>query len=125
MPYSLMTAAQAAGVNRSTILRSIKAGRISATKDELTGAWVIEPVEVHRLYPPVAVRDANEDAAPKDATTDVLVAELRAQLAEMRGQRDAWQGVAERLALGTPKAEPATPMPGSWRATWRWLRATG
>ena len=33
-------------------------------------------------------------------SADALVAELRAQLAEMRSQRDTWQGVAERLALG-------------------------
>ena len=35
MPYSLQSAATACGVNRSTILRAIKSGRISATKDEL------------------------------------------------------------------------------------------
>ena len=136
MPYTLMTAATACGINRSTVLRSIKAGRISATKDEVTGAWLIEPAELHRLYPPVAVPDANAVAVPKDATpdatTNALVAELRAQLAEMRQQRDAWQGIAERLALGTPKAEPApadapiappaTPAAGRWRRAWRWMR---
>jgi hypothetical protein len=46
---------------------------------------------------------------PQHAQTDALVAELRAQLAEMRSQRDAWQGIAERLALGAPKPEPAGP----------------
>jgi len=131
-----MTAATACGINRSTVLRAIKAGRISATKDEVTGAWLIEPAEMHRLYPPVAVPDANAvavpKAAPSDATTDALVAELRAQLAEMRQQRDAWQGIAERLALGIPKAPadapiatPATPAAGRWRRAWRWMRATG
>ena len=110
MPYTLVTAAQAAGVNRSTVLRSIKAGRISATKDELRGAWLIEPAELHRLYPPVGVPDANQVAVPNralpDATTDALVAELRDQLGEMRAQRDAWQGISERIALGhaQPKA---------------------
>ena len=93
MPYTLVTAAQAAGVNRSTVLRSIKAGRISATKDELRGAWLIEPAELHRLYPPVGVPDANQVAVPNralpDATTDALVAELRDQLGEMRALRDA------------------------------------
>ena len=38
MPYILMTAAHACGINRSTMLRAIKLGKISATKDELTGA---------------------------------------------------------------------------------------
>jgi hypothetical protein len=49
-----------------------------------------------------------------------LAAELRAQLAEMRSQRDALQGIAERLALGAPKPVPMKPM--SW---WRWLRSAG
>ena len=41
-----------------------------------------------------------------DAATDALVAELRDQLGEMRAQRDAWQGISERIALGhaQPKA---------------------
>jgi ABC-type amino acid transport substrate-binding protein len=109
-----MTAAQACGINRSTVLRAIKSGKISATKDELTGAWLIEPAELHRLYPPVAAPEANAVAVPKDATPDALVAELRAQLAEMRQQRDAWQGIAERLALPKPQAPPP--------ARWRWFR---
>jgi hypothetical protein len=56
--------------------------------------------------------------APQDAQTDALVAELRAQLAEMRSQRDAWQGIAERLAPSAPKPpEPsAAEKPRPW---WR------
>jgi hypothetical protein len=40
--YTLGTAANACGLNKSTVLRAIKAGKISATRDE------------HRVYPPVA-----------------------------------------------------------------------
>ena len=60
-----------------------------------------------------------------DATTDALMAELRDQLAEMRAQRDAWQGISERLALehAHPKAgKPAETAPFS---LWRWLKTTG
>jgi hypothetical protein len=60
---------------------------------------------------------------PQHAQTDALVAELRAQLAEMRSQRDAWQGVAERLALSAPK--PPEPEPEAAMTWWRWLRSTG
>jgi excisionase family DNA binding protein len=81
MPYTLMTAATACGINRSTVLRSIKAGRISATKDGVTGAWLIEPAELHRLYPPVVVPDANAVAVPKDATPDATTNALVAGLA--------------------------------------------
>jgi hypothetical protein len=41
---------------------------------------------------------------PVPPQTDALVAELRAQLAEMRTERDAWREQAQRLAL--PKPEP-------------------
>ena len=38
MSYNLATAAWAAGINRSTVVRAIKSGKISATKCEL-GEW--------------------------------------------------------------------------------------
>jgi hypothetical protein len=130
-----------------TILRAIKSGRISATKDEL-GAWVIEPGECHRVYPLVAVDGANAvavpDLAPRDSATDVLVDELRAMIACMRHEheraigdlqrdRDEWRDQAKRLALGAPKAEHApkaeTPQPepevSRLRRAWRWMQATG
>ena len=44
--YNLMSAAAAAGVNRSTVLRAIKAGRISGQRDA-TGGWQIDPAEFH------------------------------------------------------------------------------
>jgi hypothetical protein len=121
MPYSLQSAATACGVNRSTILRAIKSGRISATKDEL-GAWALEPVEVHRVYPLVAVDGANAvavpDHAPPNAATDILVAELREMMASMRQaheralgdlqrDRDDWRDQAKRLAIGAPVPGPA------------------
>ena len=107
------------GLNRSTILRAIKSGRISGQRDD-SGAWSVEPVELHRVFSaePKAVPQHAQPIA-SDAATDALVADLRDQLAEMRAQRDAWQGVAERLALGPrkPDAKPVT-----W---WRWLRTAG
>ena len=51
--YTLGTAAHACGLNKSTVLRAIKAGKISATRDE-HGQWQIDPAELHRVYPPVA-----------------------------------------------------------------------
>jgi hypothetical protein len=126
MPYTLMTAAEACGINRSTVLRAIKSGKISATKDELTGAWLIEPAEMHRLYPPVAVPEARPVAMPRHAqgdSTDALVAELRAVIADLRRnqedlrqERDKWQAAfereqsahaaAQRLLLPAPAGKP-------------------
>ena len=50
MSYSLSEAATACGIPRSTLLLSIKTGRLTATKDAL-GQWRIEPAELHRVCP--------------------------------------------------------------------------
>jgi hypothetical protein len=93
---SLAEAATATGMNKSSILRAIKSGRISATRDEL-GQWRIEPGELFRVYPAVAPGDAPQRyavavdamvAAMREQTMDVLVANLRDQIADLRGQRD-------------------------------------
>src|SRR4051794_23271815 len=81
--YTLAEAAKATGKSKSTVLRSIRAGRISAVRDELTGGWLIEPAELHRLYPEQggAVRDAAYDVARNGHDTAETV-ELRARLAD-------------------------------------------
>jgi len=53
MGYTLGQAAKAVGMSKTSILRSIKTGRISAGRDEF-GQWAIEPCELHRVYPPLA-----------------------------------------------------------------------
>jgi hypothetical protein len=83
MAYNLATAALATGVNKSTILRAIKAGRLSATRDE-TG-WTIEVAELHRVFAPLpAAATAEQPRLQRDATTDELVRLLREQLPDMR-----------------------------------------
>jgi excisionase family DNA binding protein len=122
MTLTLAEAAQATGLNRSTILRAIKSGKISGARDE-SGSWSVEPVELHRVFPPAST---TPKAVPQDAQTDALVTELRAQLAEMRSQRDAWQGIAERLALSAPKPpEPEPKAAEAHRSWWRRLHMTG
>ena len=106
MSYSLVEAATACGVNRSIVLRAIRAGKISAGKDE-QGEWRIEAVELHRVYPPVQTHEAHSEKAHQDA----LIAELRTALADMRRGRDEWREQAHRLALLAPKAEPVQPKP--------------
>jgi hypothetical protein len=116
MPYSLAEAAEACGINRSTVLRAIRSGKISGQRDS-QGAWTVEPVELHRVFDPVAA-EATPKAVPQDAQTDAQVAALLAQLAEMRAQRDAWQGIAERLTSALPKP-PATPVEPPKRRWWK------
>ena len=138
MSYTLGEAARATGRNKSTILRAIKAGVLSATRDPADGGWQIEPAELHRVYP--AIVGATQDATPNattrngDATSDVM-AELRARLADkdaviddLRRRLDAEAEERRRLtailadqrAKPEPVAEPPTPARRQW---WRWRRA--
>jgi hypothetical protein len=125
MSYTLSEAAAACGVNKSTVLRAVKSGRISGTKDEF-GTWHVEAVELHRIFPPAAAAAASPEAlprhAPPDAATDALVAELRAVIADLRQDRDQWREQAQRLVLPAPLQMPRHAPPdvaGRWRRTWR------
>ena len=78
--YTLAEAAKACGKSKSTVLRSIRAGRLSAVRDELSGGWLVEPIELHRLYP--ALADAGRGAADDTARNGDDAAELRGRLAD-------------------------------------------
>src|SRR3954452_18225618 len=98
MAYSLTEAAGAAGRNRFSILRAIKIGRLSAVRDETTGEWRIEPVELHRLYP---VADASGAASDRNNGAPAEIQELRARLADkdttITEQRAALDDLRRRL----------------------------
>jgi hypothetical protein len=114
MYQSLGKAAAATGVSRSTILRAIKAHRISAAKTD-TGDWTIDPAELHRVFPPAQAAQQTTDVALTRHATDPLppatgreqvleaqiaalreLAEvLRRQLDDVRDDRDHWRGMAE------------------------------
>ena len=104
-------AAKATGLNRSTILRAIKSGQITGTKDQF-GEWRVEPVDLHLVYPAIAELSAGgdvpraSDAAVLDAEIELLVRRagnlLRQQLdkvhhardADPRGRRPWWRRLA-------------------------------
>ena len=50
MSYTLAEAAVAIGRDRSTLLRAIKHGKLTATRDEATGAWRVDAAELARVY---------------------------------------------------------------------------
>jgi hypothetical protein len=52
MSYTLAEAAAACGVNKSTVLRAVKGGRISGTRDDL-GVWHVEAVECTGYFHPL------------------------------------------------------------------------
>jgi hypothetical protein len=136
MSYTLGQAAKAVGMSKTSILRSIRAGRISAGRDEF-GQWAIEPCELHRVYP--ALTDdtgtgngtgeravAGGDTAVAEANARAALAEARlfdfkSMLDDTREQRDRWQQQAERLAalaISDQRKQPAPEQSQSWR---RWM----
>jgi hypothetical protein len=81
LAYTLTQAAAAAERNRSSILRAIKSGKLSATRDAATGGWLIEPAELHRVYPVAdAPGAAPADALPRNSDALAEIRELRARL---------------------------------------------
>ena len=121
MRYTLGQAAKATGISKMTIQRALKAGRISGEKDE-TGAYSLDPAEVHRVFPLVTERDRLTDVAvgrdePPVPDTEIRLAaarleaenaSLKVMLEDMRTERDRWHAQAERLALAPPVTPPVT-----------------
>jgi hypothetical protein len=121
MSYSLVSAAAACGLNRSTVLRAIKAGKISAQRDA-QGAWEIMPAKLHRVFPPlprptVAMLQAKTAKLPYYAlpsTTCVPKSKISRSIATA-GTRHTWRhtGCWRRLCPSLPGTMPdiATPLP--------------
>ena len=130
MSYTLAEAAAACGVDKSTVRRAVRSGRISGTRDE-GGVWRVEPVELHRVFPLATGRTGGHTGAmplhaPPDAAaaTDALVAELRAVIADLRQDRDHWREQAQRLALPKPPEPALKPADAEVRRPW-WKRLVG
>lgn len=119
MGYSLGEAAKAVGRTKPTILRAIRSGKISAKKDEVSGAWDIDPAELHRVYEPVSqvesetervtVRSNNELQAEVTLLRE-RVAAKEAMIEELREDRDQWREQAQRLALTDQRLNPPAVM---------------
>jgi hypothetical protein len=130
--YSLAGAAAAAGRSRSTVLRAIQKGRLSAVRDATTGEWAIDASELARVYPPPADRhgDAHGDAAADgrgDATAliaakDALISEQRETIEDLRRRLDAAtaQLGAALTQVGLLTDRRPSPAGRRWRP-WRWF----
>jgi hypothetical protein len=124
MTYSLATAAAAAGINKSTVFRAIKGGRISAQRDE-TGQWQIDPAEFHRVFPPLpAPATAAQQTVQHDAMINMLISELQSVIADLRRDRDHWRTAfegAQRL-LAPSTQHDATDVPSLCNRRFWWQR---
>lgn len=98
-------AAKVAGVSKSTLLRAVKKGKISASRND-AGAFMFDPSELARVYPGASVTQVKskqmEHYEVASEAPDALVLQLRQQLSDMREDRDAWREQAQRLALVAP-----------------------
>src|SRR3954449_12974684 len=81
IPYNLVEAGKAIGMGKSSVLRAIRKGIISASRDPVTGGWAIDPAELHRAFPAVADGTARNQGGTIE--TDAI-RELRARLEDTR-----------------------------------------
>lgn len=136
--YSLKEAADAAGKGKPAILKAIKNGRISANKNE-RGEWELDPVELHRVYPPVSGNGSGkrqetgkdmsgnssverevdllrEQLGRLEAERDRERRQLEGTIEDLRGDRDHWRQQA--TALLTDQRQPQAGA-GFWRRLFR------
>jgi hypothetical protein len=106
MAYTLGEAAKATGISKASISRAVSSGRISATKKE-DGSFSIEPVELHRVYPPkssVPVSTTpsetprnSEGNTSNTSDSNVLQARLDAALEQLRDKDGTIGDLRQRL----------------------------
>lgn len=87
MRITIKQAGEATGKSKATILRAIKAGTISAVKDELSGAWMIDPADLYRVFQP-ASNDAGEVLHGEAGASRREVTMMQQQLEELRHERE-------------------------------------
>lgn len=127
MKYTAGQAAKATGVATATITRALKSGRISGQKDD-SGAWMIDPSELHRVFPPISPQDSatpnrqdhatartTDERGPEISALEREVQTLREALSDAREDRDKWRDMAERLSIAPPAPTAQKP------SLWAWL----
>jgi hypothetical protein len=134
MSYNLSEAGAATGKTRSAILKAIRRGAISASRDEATGGWLIDPAELHRAFPAVS-RETSGNGHDTGETGEIR--ELRARLTDahdtihdLRQRLDTEAEERRRLtALLTdrrtmPSDDPSALLPpaAARRSWWPWRR---
>jgi excisionase family DNA binding protein len=133
MKLTLGQAAKHTGVNKSTLSRYIKQGKISAEKQE-DGSYRIDPSELDRLNeirrtdnrfgtPDLQQTDTPSDTKALQRELDLLREQLREKeqlIDELREDRNAWRRHAQTLLLPQPP-DTGIPPPETPRSWWRRL----
>lgn len=136
MKYTAGKAAKAAGVSITTITRALKSGKISGEAQK-SGGWLIDPAELHRVFPPVAAQasrdtqvlgSATHEIDSRDSGLERLIDTLQEQIADLRTDRDHWREEAQALRRLLPAPAPETPAKAEKQAVggfWAWLWGKG
>jgi len=146
--FSIRDAAREAGVSKTSILRAIQSGRMSAPRKD-DGGYAIDPAELFRAFPPKGTgmeqgdrsgdMDRGQTVPPRQEEPDHLSARYAALEAEvqalkelvrrldldkmdLKSDRDAWKNQAEsaQRLLTVSKESLAEPQRPSW---WPWRRS--
>lgn len=123
MKYTLSQAATATGKNKATIQRAIKSGKISAPKNS-SGAYEIDPSELHRVFPATAQRVAQQDISNDTQRTDTRDETLHFKLelleAERERERDQMQSTIDDLRKRLDRSEDrvAALLPAPVKRSW-------
>lgn len=105
MTYSLGEAAKAAGKAKSTVLRAIKTGRISASKGD-NGAYRIDPSELHRAFDaPVSQTTQSNNTEPQNETVEHLKKTVERVENERERERDQMQATIDDLRARLDRSE--------------------
>ena len=105
MTYSLGEAAKAVGKAKSTVLRAIKSGRMSAFKGN-DGAYRIDPAELHRVFDaPVAHPTQSNEEKPQTERLEHLKKRLEVFERERERERDQMQATIEDLRARLDRSE--------------------
>lgn len=131
MVYTLGQAANATGKSKSTILKAIKNGRISAKKDDL-GNWSIDPAELSRVFEVTVLSNTKSNETehpsntPRTPSEASEIAHLKALLEAQRAllaEKDARiADLRQAVMLLAPPKNQAPELP---RRRSLWAKLTG
>jgi len=122
MKHTLGTAAKATGKAKSTILRAIKSGIISASRTA-SGSYQIDPAELHRVFPPVSAQPAtSNDTQPSEEQSASLRFQMEILTTERERERRQMQATIDDLRerLDRSEARVSALLPSPTRPARRW-----
>lgn len=121
MALTLNQAAKTCGRSKSTLLDAVRSGRMTAPKDD-RGRYVIDPSELHRVFPfqapdrsadqfpePQPTTFGNYPTTPADRGLGREVELLREMLAKAEANADHWRALAERQQALLEDKRPKEP----------------